>query len=328
VSAARVTYHPLESGRAQVDASVVERARAPIAYPSWIGMGASAAIDRQITASFANPSGGGDLAMFSWRWWEHRPMMAASYGAPAPRPMGGAIWRVEASRETQTFGVELIQETRTRGAFELSRWMTDRTRVTGGAAIEQWSDRGRVAVLSGRIQFRPLADRIVIDAGASGWAGAHGFGAADGSLRWRSRDASDGFVWMASSGYRFATGAAPPSIWPGADTGRARETLLRAHPLLDNGVISGGVFGRRLAFGGVEAQRWRTTGKWPVRIAPALFADVARATRGLAGGDTRMQVDAGGGLRVSLLGLGVLRIDVARGLRDGHNAVSVGWEIK
>jgi hypothetical protein len=133
---------------------------------------------------------------------------------------------------------------------------------------------------------------------------------------------------MASSGYRFVTDAAPPSVWPGADTGRARETLLRAHPLLDDGVVSGGVFGRRLIFGGVEAQRWRRAGKWPIRIAPALFVDVARASRGLADSDTRTQVDAGAGLRVSLPGLGVLRIDVARGLRDGHNAMSVGWEIR
>jgi outer membrane translocation and assembly module TamA len=101
--------------------------------------------------------------------------------------------------------------------------------------------------------------------------------------------------------------------------------LLRAHPLLDEGIIRGGVFGRSLVFGSGEVQRWLTVGKWPVRIAPAAFVDTARATRGLEGTDDRMQIDAGVGLRLSLLGMGVVRIDVAHGLRDGRTALSVGW---
>jgi hypothetical protein len=37
-------------------------------------------------------------------------------------------------------------------------------------------------------------------------------------------------------------------------------------------------------------------------------------------------VDAGAGIRVSLAGLGVLRVDLAHGLRDGRTAFSVGWQ--
>jgi hypothetical protein len=328
VSAARVTYHPLENGRAQIDASIVERGRAPIAYPSWIALGATAGVDRQITASFANPSGGADLAELSWRWWAHRPMIGASYGAPAPPWLGRGVWRVEASRETQTFGSDLFQETRTRGGVGVSNWITDRVRLSGGAAIERWTDRGRAAALSGRIQIRPSAGHVVFDAGASGWTAARRFGTIDGGARWRSRDASEGTVWLATSGYRAASDAAPPSVWPGADSGHARDVLLRAHPLLEDGIISGGVFGRRLAHGSVEAQRWRSTGKWPLRIAPAVFLDVARATRGLAGSEARTQVDAGAGVRVSLFGMGILRVDVGHGLRDGRTALSIGWETK
>jgi hypothetical protein len=85
------------------------------------------------------------------------------------------------------------------------------------------------------------------------------------------------------------------------------------------------VFGRRLGFANVEFQRWHAVGKWPIRIAPAAFVDVARATHGFGGVSIPAQVDAGGGVRVSILGLGVLRVDVAHGVRDGSNALSVGF---
>lgn len=141
-------------------------------------------------------------------------------------------------------------------------------------------------------------------------------------------------MWLAGSGYQLATAGAPAFVWPGADTGHARDVLLRAHPLLEDGVIlapaspsapRAGVFGRRLGFANAELQRWHSVGKWPIRIAPAAFVDIARATRGFGGVSTPTQVDAGGGVRVSALGIGVLRIDVAHGLRDGSNALSIGF---
>jgi len=42
--------------------------------------------------------------------------------------------------------------------------------------------------------------------------------------------------------------------------------------------------------------------------------------------DTRIQLDAGIGVRLSLFGMGVLRIDAAHGLRDGRDALSIGWQ--
>jgi hypothetical protein len=132
---------------------------------------------------------------------------------------------------------------------------------------------------------------------------------------------------MGGAGYLAATPTAPASIWPGADTGHARPVLLRAHPLLDDGVIEGGVFGRRVGFASVEAQRWlKPIAHGLVRIAPAVFVDSARAARGLPATDQRLHVDAGAGLRLSLAGGGVLRVDLARGLRDGRTALSVGWQ--
>jgi hypothetical protein len=326
VSLARVAFHPVEKGRAQVDAALVERDRAPDSYPAWIAIGLGAAANREVAASFANPSGGGDVLSASWRWWANRPMIAASYSAPAPAGLGGGVWRIDASRETQTFSPGLV-ETRTRAVFGVNRWVTSRTRVGIAAGIESWSSRGRTPSIAGRVEFWPVADRLSVAVTADRW---RDFGTAAGAIRWRSRAANEGVVWTSTSGYQFATNGAPASLWPGADTGHARDVLLRAHPLLEDGVIEGtgptaGVFGRKLAFGSAEVQRWQTVGKWPIRIAPAAFVDVARATDGFGGASTPGQIDAGAGLRVSMLGFGVLRIDAAHGLRDGRNALSIAF---
>jgi hypothetical protein len=326
LAAARVTYRPIADGRAVVDAAIVERARAPLGYAAWGGIALGAIANREAVASLANVSGGGDSVAVSWRWWEHRPKVAVSYAAPGP----GGIWRVDASTETQTFAEAggTIEETRTRGGIELTNWIDQRTRLGAGVAIERWTDRRRTVAWSGRAEIWPVLDRLVLEAGGTTWTGSGDpFGAADVVLRWRSKSIPTGTVWLANTGYRIATTAAPASIWPGADTGHAREVLLRAHPLLDDGIISDGVFGRRVAHGGAEVQHWLTPGSQRVvRVAPAAFLDIARATRGLAQSDRRVHYDAGAGLRVSVAGMGVLRIDVARGVRDGRMAVSVGWQ--
>lgn len=382
-SAARVSFRPSDDGRAQIDAAIVERDFVPRGYPALIGLGVDAAAERTVAASISSPTGGGDLLTASWRWWRHRPAVAMSFAAPAPAMLGG-VWRVEAARESESFGTAAVEETRTRAGLTLGKWMTARLRLEAGAGIDSWSAEPtqyvptqyvptentdyaeyvptentdhaeyldqrrtvpgprnprdpwardpwgsgswRVATLGGQVQFWPIADRLVIDAGAAAWRGS-GTLFSSGSVRgrwWSTRDNS-GQVWLARAGAQIASDAAPASLWPGADTGHARDVLLRAHPLLHDGVITGGVFGRRLLFGGAEWRRWSRPSKWLMQVAPAAFVDVARARRGLDTSDMRTQVDAGAGLRMSLAGLGVLRVDVARGLRDGRTALSVAVE--
>ena len=141
VAAARVSFQPGQNGRAQIDAALVERDKAPVSFASWIGIGLRAATDREIATSFSSVSGGGDLVTVSWRWWDHRPMLAASYAAPGPL----GIWRLHASRETQTFGASAFEEARTRAGAEISNWMDQRIRLRAGAARGDWSDRPRGA---------------------------------------------------------------------------------------------------------------------------------------------------------------------------------------
>ena len=88
----------------------------------------------------------------------------------------------------------------------------------------------------------------------------------------------------------------------------------------------GAAFGRTLPRGSVEAARWLALPS-PLRIAVAGFADAARADRRASTDGNLFQIDAGAGLRIKVPGaVGVLRIDAARGLRDGANGVSVGWQ--
>jgi hypothetical protein len=325
VSTARVTFHPVENGRAQVDATVVERPRAPRGYPAWIGLGLGAAVNHEIATSLVNVSGGGDVVDVAWRWWEHRPRIGASYSAPGP----GGIWTIDAFRETQTFNsTTRFEETRTSISAGVGNWVTSRLRVAGAAGMDRWQDRGRTLSAAGRIQFWPVIDRLQLEAGVRGWRGSPDrFATADVRAQWRSNAASSGTVWIAGGGYQAANGAAPASLWPGGDTGHARDVLLRAHPLLDHGIIGRGVFGRRIAFASGEMQRWIQSKRLRfVRVAPAAFVDLARATRGLPGADMRLHVDAGAGVRILLPGFGVLRADVGRGLRDGRTAFSVGWQ--
>jgi hypothetical protein len=120
------------------------------------------------------------------------------------------------------------------------------------------------------------------------------------------------------------------ALWPGAGDGHARAPLLRAHPLLHEGVINGPAFGERLTYATGEIQRWTgLRGSWlPVRFAIAGFVDLARASRRApaASGDP-FQIDAGIGVRVKVPGQkGTLRVDIGRGVRDAAQALTLGWQ--
>ena len=101
-----------------------------------------------------------------------------------------------------------------------------------------------------------------------------------------------------SIGVERVSDAAPFALWPGAGEGQVRAPLLRAHPLLSDGVVdltSASAFGRTLAFGSAEVQRWF---EHPTiaRLGVAVFTDLARATRQAAAGGSPVYVDAGAGL--------------------------------
>jgi hypothetical protein len=123
------------------------------------------------------------------------------------------------------------------------------------------------------------------------------------------------------------TEGAPMTLWAGAGDGHARVPLLRAHPLLADGVIdvTRAVFGRTMTYGTAEAQRWLERFE-PARVGIAAFIDLARASRQVLPGPGVWQADVGAGLRLRVPGsTRTLRFDAAYGLRDGASAIGIGW---
>jgi hypothetical protein len=326
VVVSRVSYRPAENGRAQVDAVILERPLLPSGVVGLAGVGLRAATDREISAALASPSGGGELWTASWRWWENRPRAAVSFSAPATGGLHG-VWRVDAFDDEETYGAAsgTAVERRRGAAVQLSDWVTGEWRWMAAAGFDRWRGRGGSVSIAAGLDHRSPDDRLSAIGRASILRGGVDTWTASLGSEWRTRARHEGTVLVTRAGVEAAGTDAPFALWPGAGSGQGRDVLLRAHPLLHDGVISGGAFGQRIAYGGVEWRRWLRPVRRTVRVAPAIFADAAHASRSAAPFDTRLHVDAGVGLRVAFPGSGVLRVDVARGLRDGRTVWSAGW---
>jgi hypothetical protein len=322
---ARVNYRPLGNGRAALDAVMIERPRSPVSRGSLPGLGLSAMADRELSAAVANPTGAGDLVSASWRWWSNRPLIVGSYATPT---RFGGVLRADIFRDEQSYGSAgpgaPIRELRRGGAVSFADWTSTGLRWNVGVGGDSFGPLGRTMTVSAAFDQRYVTDRLSLTGSTVVLLGDFRAATIGTAITWRSRLRNEGSVVLARAGADVASEDSPFALWPGAGTGHARPVLLRAHPLLDDGVITGEVFGRRVYHASVETRRWLSPVLRFVRVAPAIFIDAARAERRLSAGDT-WGVDAGAGVRVSVPGSGVLRVDVARGVRDGATAFSIAW---
>jgi hypothetical protein len=331
VMTSRVTYRPIPGGRAIVSAAVVERPLMPSGLVPLAMLGARAAIDREAAVTVAGLLGAGEAWNASWRWWENRPRVAFSFESSAPF---GGVWSLEVAGERQSYGAVAaglqtreavpVSERRRGVTLTASDWITGTTRWEAQAAVERWP-AGTATSFAAGVEQRLWTDQVLLQARGTLLTGEVGSWAADGSARWASSRSNDGVVWIAHAGLAAAGVDAPLALWPGAGTGQGRAVLLRAHPLLRDGVIADGVFGRSLVHGGAEWRRWQPRSARIVRLAPAVFLDIARAWHPPPFADRRWHADIGVGVRVATPMPGSLRIDLARGLRDGEMALSFGW---
>ena len=325
----RVVMRPGENGRAQVDASIIERPLVPSSLVALTAVGLRALTDREALITIASPSGGGEAWSATWRWWERRPKIAMAFDSVAPF---GGLWGVSILGERQTYEADarLNEESRRRAEFHVSNWMARGLRWQGTAAIDRFADedgtesRGALS-LGGAILAKFAGDRGVIDMRGSTWVGQLTTWSVGVQSEWRSKTRNEGSVWLLRAQDAIVASDAPLALWPGAGTGPGRDGLLRAHPLIDDGIIRNGAFGRHVLDGGVEGRRWMQLPRNPIRFSPALFLDVARAYHALDPQSERWQTDVGAGLRIAIPGSGVLRIDVAQGLVDGKTVFSLGW---
>ena len=335
-STARLAVRPERDGFATVDVVLAERATRPRGRAEWVGAASRAAVDREVGVSVPGTTGQGEVWSASWRWWSRRPGVSVGFAAPRVRGLPG-VWRVEGSWQSETYAagetrlaLPLIRETRARGALTVSDWLTGRVRYGISAGFDSWNAGRKAASIGGSVERRMLADRLSLSAEASQWvpvAAGPAFHTVGAHAAVRTSTDTQGWVYHGAIGAEHAADAAPFGLWPGAGDGHARAPLLRAHPLLDDGVVDltrSAVFGRTLAYGNAEALRWLARPSL-LRVGLAGFVDAAQASRTVAPGEP-IQIDFGAGLRVNVPGAaGVLRVDLAHGIRDGATALTVGW---
>jgi hypothetical protein len=337
VSASAVRYRPLPDGSVKVEAAVVERPVLPTGLPQVIGTVARALPTRELSLSLASPVGAGALLGARWRWWENRPLVGVSIAAPGALALPGVLemggyWERQSYERSQAAVAQddpLIVEERRHAALWLDEWLSGALWLNGGLGVDRFADGPIRPGLRTAAQLRVADDRLALLASGSAWpshANRSSFGLIELGASWRSASSRRTLEWRARSGLELATAGSPLALWRGAGTGHARDALLRAHPLLDDGVVRGERIGRYLAHGGVEVTRWLSEGGLGA-AGVALFVDGAKLWRPLDGsGEARLMIDPGAGARFALPGQGRLRADLAVGLRDGAMAMSMAWE--
>jgi hypothetical protein len=333
--AARLGARPAADGFATVDVALQERPRHPAGIVQWSAAIGQAAVNREARAIVPGWSGEGDTWTARLRWWENRPHVGVAFSAPRTGLWPG-IWTVSGAWDRQTYAAggreidhDVAREDRATARIGMSNWITPslRYRITLGA--DRWQTTGGFLSTTGGVDWRWFADRLTTSVDIAHWtpveSGNRPFASLNLRASLRTSTRTEGFVGMASTALTRASHSAPLAVWPGAGEGVARADLLRAHPLLDDGVVTGATFGRHLIAMTGEVQRWLHPSPL-TPLALAGFVDIARAAHGVDGRTSGVNVDVGGGIRLRAPGRdGLLRVDYAYGLRDGAHAVTVGW---
>jgi hypothetical protein len=320
---AELTFVPVPSGLVELRATVAERPLVPGDRWTLATLGIVAAFKREIEVSTGTLTGGGERVTVGWRYWPGRPRLSAALASPAP---WGGVWSVDAFTERQPFTAALIPTSDRRGAHvSISNWVTPWARALLRAGAERWDEVDTFGVLGAGLRLLSFGERLDGRVELSGWKAGHSFGTIEAGATLRSTTERRGHVFVGRMGMGAASVRAPHDIWFAGDTGRARNVPLRAHPLITDGEIRVERIGRHVFYTSGEAQRWWAA-KAQVRVGAAAFIDAARTDRRIDP-RARTDVDLGIGARLAIPGVsGVLRVDVAKGLRDGATALSFVYD--
>ena len=321
-ASARLEYEPARSGLAEVRGAVNERPLVPEGALAYVGVGLSAATMRELRLTLGSPAGGGELLGFAWRFWPHRPRVGVAARAPAP---WGGLWGVEGEWERQALAVPGASPLEHRALrMSVADWATSALRWELNGGFEHRPANGRYGVIGGGAMVATPRDRLAARVESAAWVGTTRFATGQISIAGRSSTERRGLVGLASGTFQATTAAAPLDLWPAGDTGHARATLLRAHPVLDDGRLRVPRLGRLLLHGSVEGQRWWAL-RGVLRIAAAVFVDSARTGSRLEGRALR-DIDVGLGTRLAATGLpGTFRADLGRGVNDGNFTLSLTY---
>jgi hypothetical protein len=317
----RVEYVARGGGTADVCAHVAEQTVVPKGRLTWAMIAARTVATRELALAVNSLSGRGERIEARWRFWPDRPAYGISLRL-APGSIG--LLSLEGFAEVQPFTApEIPAADRTGARVRLANWATGAVRweVRGGA--ERWTREGTFGVVGAatRLEHRGA----IVALGGDFLLGDTRFATGEVTAAWSSSRELRGRVVALRGGLQAIGASAPLALWPAGDTGHARSPLLRAHPVLRDGHLDVERLGRRVAHGGLEVQQWRR-GPGPLALGIAGFLDTARTGRRFTG-NSESDADAGVGLRVGIPGRrGLLRVDIAHGLRDGRNALSIAWQ--
>jgi hypothetical protein len=324
-------YEPTTDGWAGIEASIDERRTLPDDWMQWGAEGVETLLQREVTVNVPGHLGAGENVRVRYRWAANRPRVLMEFAAPAPNLLPGIV-TAELWWERQAYasvgpGAFPIREERVRTGGHVADWATDWLRWQAGVAIDRFDGAGHVA-LGGQIVTRLVDDHVAVTLNLERWtatASRPAFAAGGLAGAWRWSNAAGAPNWRAFGGAALASDSAPLALWPAASTNLTRGALLRAHPVRDGGVITGEVFGRRIAFVTIEHERPVWSGDFG-QASVVAFMDAARAWRRREPGASPWHADLGAGVRFGEPGsTGVVRLDVAIGLRDRQTAISAGY---
>ena len=239
----RLAVRPEADGFATVDVVVVELAAVPHGVVEWAGAAARTAANREVSVSVPGVRGEGDVWSAGWRWWNNRPGVSVGFAAPLVRGLPG-VWQFEGVVPSDTHGARAsrIVESRTHGGLTMSDWLPGRVRYALTMASDSWTGGRKAASIGGALEHVAVRDvRSVAIRRRTQWPPVTG-GSAFGSVGARAcRAVVDGHSTLAlragGSVVERVSDAAPPALWPGAGDGHVRAQVLRAHPLLHDGVV-------------------------------------------------------------------------------------------
>ena len=319
----RLEYVPVSMGLAELRGVVAERPLVPTGRFSVAAMGLVAVATREVRVATGAPFGGGEEISGIWRFWPHRMRIGAGVHTPAP---WGGVWSFDAFSERQPFTTTEVPPAAHTGArLEASDWFSDRVHWTLIAGVDAWDPESARGHVGGQVRFVTVDSRFDAALRLASWPGNGAFGTLSAGIHGRSSTARRGAVLLGSATFQRASERTPLDLWWAGDTGHARSTYLRAHPVLHDGRLRTERLGQELVQMSLEAQRWWALAG-PVSAAAAVFGDVAQTFRRYSGPASR-DVDVGLGTRLAVVGIpGTFAVNLAKGLADGATAFSVTYQ--
>lgn len=329
-----VEYQPVPGGIVELRVAVIER---PMVDRAWrlVAAGAIRAVaQHEAGIAIASPTGAGELWTGTLRWEYARSKAALRVDLPAALGFPGVVG-VEGARERfrfllRTADTTEYSESLRSAVIGYGGWVTAGVRPSATLRLERWSEEREYLAASVGVELRARENRLGVDIGG-GYAfplSSHG-GYTRGGARasWASSRGLSRTSWSTRIGFDWARGDAPLGVWPAAGSNFAWAIPLRAHPLSQGGLLAGASAGRGIMHAGLSGEQ-PIHRLGPLVLAVGVFLDAARVMDAAdASEEDRFYLDGGAGLRIGIGDgqLGVLRIDLARGLvADRHTALSLG----